>query len=112
MDIHIKGSGVLTELGSAMDLNDRASIAGMEQSIEQKVLELVNSSWTEVRRLGADVTGFAVRIHRSDRKRWKTIERDKSWDSIFRDIEIRPRVSIKIERTGLINKSFKSVQQK
>lgn len=112
MDIHIEGSGILTELGSIMDLNDRASISEMEASIEQHVLELVNNSWTEVRKLGADVTGFAVRIHRSDRKRWKQIEQNKSWDSVFRDIEIRPHVSIKIERTGLSNKSFKSVQQK
>ena len=112
MDISIKGSGVLTELGSEMDLNERASITEMEESIEQQVLELVNKSWTEVRKLGADVTGFAVRIHRSDRKRWKQIKRDKSWDRVFRDIEIRPHVSMKIERTGLSNKSFKSIQQK
>lgn len=112
MNIHIKGSGVLSELGSVMDLNERASITEMEGSIEQQILELVNNSWTAVRKLGADVTGFAVRIHRSDRKRWKQIEQDKSWDSVFREIEIRPHVSIKIERTGLSNKSFKSVQQK
>lgn len=74
------------------------------------------NSWAthggEVKRLGADVTGFAVRIHRSDRKRWKQIEKDKSWDRIFQNIEIKPHVSIQIERSGLSNKSFKSVQQK
>lgn len=111
MDIDIKGSGVLTELGSVMDLNDRKAISEMEASLERQVLDLVNSSWTEVKKLGADVTGFAVRVHRSDRKRWKQIEKDKSWDSVFQEIEIRPHVSFQIERTGLSNKSFKSVQQ-
>lgn len=111
MNIEVKGSGVLTELGSVMDLNDRKAIREMEASLEQRVLSLVNDSWTEVKRLGADVTGFAVRIHRSDRKRWKQIEEEKSWDRVFQEIEIRPQVSIKIERTGLSNKSFKSVQQ-
>lgn len=111
MDIDIKGSGVLTELGSVMDLNDRKAISEMEASLERQVLSLVNNSWTEVKKLGADVTGFAVRVHRSDRKRWKQIEKDKSWDSVFQEIEIRPHVSFQIERTGLSNKSFKSVQQ-
>ncbi|MFD1909372.1 Ger(x)C family spore germination C-terminal domain-containing protein [Paenibacillus rhizoplanae] len=77
MNIEVKGSGVLTELGSVMDLNDRKAIREMEASLEQRVLSLVNDSWTEVKRLGADVTGFAVRIHRSDRKRWKQIEEEK-----------------------------------
>lgn len=111
MDIDIKGSGVLTELGSVMDLNDRKAISEMEASLERQVLSLVNNSWTEVKKLGADVTGFAVRVHRSDRKRWKQIEKNKSWDSVFQEIEIRPHVSFQIERTGLSNKSFKSVQQ-
>ncbi|NQX47333.1 Ger(x)C family spore germination protein [Paenibacillus tritici] len=111
MNIEVQGSGVLTELGSVMDLNDRKAIREMEASLEQQVLSLVNDSWTEVKRLGADVTGFAVRIHRSDRKRWKQIEEERSWDRIFQEIEIRPQVSIEIERTGLSNKSFKSVQQ-
>ncbi|MBW4081482.1 Ger(x)C family spore germination protein [Paenibacillus sp. S150] len=112
IDIDIKGSGVLTELGSIMDLNERASITEMENAIEQQVLELVNNSWKEVRKLGADVTGFAVRIHRSDRNRWQQIQKDKSWDSVFQEIEIRPHVSMEIERTGLSNKSFDSVLEK
>ncbi|WP_405107821.1 Ger(x)C family spore germination protein [Paenibacillus sp. FSL K6-1217] len=112
MEVNVKGSGVLTELGSVMDLNDGKAIREMEASLEQRVLELMNNSWAEVKRLGADVTGFAVRIHRSDPKRWKQIEKEKRWDSVFREIEIRPQVSIEMERTGLSNKSFKSVQQK
>ncbi|WP_341346780.1 Ger(x)C family spore germination protein [Paenibacillus sp. FSL H3-0469] len=112
MEVNVKGSGVLTELGSIMDLNDRKAISEMEESLEQRVLELMNNAWTEVKRLKADVTGFAVRVHRSDPKRWKQIEQEKSWDSVFQEIELRPQVSIEMERTGLSNKSFKSVQQK
>lgn len=112
MEVHVKGSGVLTELGSVMDLNDRKAISEMEASLEQRVLELMNNAWSEVKRLKADVTGFAVRVHRSDPKRWKQIEQEKSWDSVFQEIELRPQVSIEMERTGLSNKSFKSVQQK
>ncbi|MFD2875490.1 Ger(x)C family spore germination C-terminal domain-containing protein [Paenibacillus rhizoplanae] len=52
MNIEVKGSGVLTELGSVMDLNDRKAIREMEASLEQRVLSLVNDSWTEVKRLG------------------------------------------------------------
>lgn len=111
MDVNVKGAGVLTELGSVIDLNDRKAIREMEGSLEQRVLELMKGAWAEVKRLDADVTGFAVRIHRSDPKRWKQIEHEKSWDRVFQELEIRPHVSLKIERTGLSNKSFKSVQQ-
>lgn len=112
MEVNIQGSGILTEIGNKMDVNNREAITEMEESIEQQVLELVNQSWMEVRRIGADVTRFAVSIHRSDRKRWKQIEKEKNWDTVFQNIEFRPHVSMKIERTGLSNKSFKSVQQK
>lgn len=111
MDVNIKGSGAISEIGSVMDLNDRASISQMEKSIENYVLELVENSWQAVKQLNTDVTGFAVKIHRSDRKRWKQIKKDKSWDTVFQEIEIRPHVSIKIERMGLSNKSFKSIDQ-
>ncbi|WP_410513802.1 Ger(x)C family spore germination protein [Paenibacillus sp. BR2-3] len=111
MDVNIKGTGVITELGSVMDLNDRAAISQMEESVEQNVLELVENSWRAVMKLNADVTGFAVEIHRSDRKRWKQIEKDKSWDTVFQKIEIRPHVTMEIDRVGLSSKSFKSVEQ-
>ncbi|SET97426.1 Ger(x)C family spore germination protein [Paenibacillus sp. NFR01] len=112
MDVSIHGHGVLNEVGSAMDMNSRETISTMEKSIEQVVLGYVNESWQAVHRLGADVTGFAVQIHRSDRKRWKQIQKDKSWDTVFKDIEIRPHVSIKIDRTGLSSKSYKAIQPK
>ncbi|ASA19406.1 hypothetical protein B9T62_00165 [Paenibacillus donghaensis] len=111
MDVSITGSGVITEIGSPMDLNNRASIAQMERTIGENILETVKQSWVSVKRLNADVTGFAMTIHRSDRKRWKQIEADKSWDEVFGNIEIRPRIHVSIERMGLSNKSFKTVQQ-
>lgn len=110
MDIDVKGTGVLTELGSEMDLNKRESIVKMEKSIEKSVVELIENTWRKVRELNADVTGFAVKIHRADKKRWKQIDKNKTWDTIFKEIEIRPHVSIQIERMGLSNKSFKSLE--
>ncbi|MBT2290995.1 Ger(x)C family spore germination protein [Paenibacillus albidus] len=111
MDIHIKGSGVIHEIGSKVDVNDQATLAEMETSIENNILEVVEQSWKSVKKLNADVTGFAVRIHRSDKKRWKSILQDKNWDMVFQNIEIRPHVHMDIERTGLSSKSFKSIQQ-
>ncbi|MDQ0194065.1 Ger(x)C family spore germination protein [Paenibacillus wynnii] len=110
MDVSVKGTGVLTELGSVMDLNKRAAISQMEQTVESNILGLMENSWQAVKKLNADVTRFAVKIHRSDRKHWKQIEKDKSWDTVFQKIEIRPHVEIKIVRVGLSNKSFKSIE--
>ncbi|WP_379135687.1 Ger(x)C family spore germination protein [Paenibacillus sp. sgz500958] len=110
MDVRIKGSGILTEVGSEMNLTNRESINNMEKSIEKNIQELVENSWKKVKEINADVTGFAVKIHRSDKERWKKIDKDKTWNTVFQEIEIRPHVHMTIERMGLSNKSFKSTQ--
>ncbi|MNV27647.1 hypothetical protein D3C71_1188030 [compost metagenome] len=102
----------MSELGSDLDLTKESSIAQMERSIEANILDIVKDSWTSIQKMNADVTGFAVNIHRRDPKRWKKIKKENSWDTVFRNIEIRPHVKIKIERIGLGTKSYKSLEEK
>ncbi|AIQ62772.1 hypothetical protein PSTEL_06325 [Paenibacillus stellifer] len=112
MDIDINGSGTLSEIGSNLDLTKQSSIAQMERSIEANILDVVKDSWVSIQKTGADVTGFALNIHRHDPKRWKKIKKENNWDTVFRNIEIRPHVKIKIERIGLGSKSYKSLEEK
>ncbi|MBY9081156.1 Ger(x)C family spore germination protein [Paenibacillus sp. HN-1] len=110
MDIDIHGGGILSEIGSKLDLTKESSIARMERSIEANIVDIVKDSWASIQKMNADATGFAISIHRHDPKRWKKIKKEDSWDSVFRNIEIRPHVKIKIERIGLGNKSYKSLE--
>lgn len=112
MDIGIQAGGTLTEIDSKVDLGRDSAIRQLESSIEQNILEIVNDSWKSVKKLNADVTGFAVTIHRNHPKQWKRIKEENQWDSVFQNIEIRPHVKVNIERVGLGSKSYKSLEPK
>lgn len=112
MDIDIKAGGILTEIGSEMDLEKASSMRQMEHAIENNIAETIDTSWHAVKKLNADVTGFAVSIHRNHPKRWKRIKQEDSWDTVFQNIEIRPHVKMKIERIGLIGSAYKSLEPK
>ncbi|SDE79771.1 spore germination protein KC [Fontibacillus panacisegetis] len=111
MDIDVKGNAMLLELKGKADLSKPAEVSKFERNIEQNILEYINRSWRTVKKLGADVTMFAPLIHRAFPKRWEHIEKEGNWDTVFQEIEIRPRVSISIDRFGLSSKSYKSVEQ-
>lgn len=111
MHVGIRGEGMLIETGGKADLSKASELARLEKSIEEEVLEYVNAGWRAVQELNADVTEFATLIHSKYPKRWKQIQADNSWDQVFKEIEIRPSVSIDINRFGLSSKSYKSVEQ-
>ncbi|MFD1775887.1 Ger(x)C family spore germination protein [Paenibacillus rhizophilus] len=112
MDIDIKAGAILTEIGSELDLEKASSMRQMERSIENNILEIIDNSWHAVKKLNADVTGFAVSIHRNHPKQWKRIKQEGSWDTVFQKVEIRPHVKVKIERIGLSGRSYKSLELK
>ncbi|MDT3428636.1 spore germination protein KC [Paenibacillus forsythiae] len=112
MDIDIEASGTLTELGSNLKLEEDSTVRKLENSIAHNILEIVQTSWGSVQKLNADVTGFAVAIHRHYPQRWKRIEREHSWDTVFQNIEIRPHAKVKITRIGLNSNSYNSLDKK
>lgn len=111
MHVSIKGEGMLSETGGKVDLSKPSQLSQLEKLIEEEVLEYVHSAWRAVQELNADVTEFATLIHSKYPKRWKQIQADNSWDQVFKEIEIRPSVTIDINRFGLSSKSYKSVEQ-
>lgn len=111
MQVSIRGEGMLMETGGKVDLSKPDQLSRLEESIEEEVLQYVNSAWHAVQELNADVTEFATLIHSKYPKRWRQIQADNSWDQVFKEIEVRPAVSMEINRFGLSNKSYKSVEQ-
>ncbi|WP_018752705.1 Ger(x)C family spore germination protein [Paenibacillus sanguinis] len=111
MHVHIKGEGMLLETGGKVNLSKDNELTQLENNIEGEVLEYIQSAWRAVQKLNADATEFASLIHSKYPKRWKQIQADDSWDQVFKEIEIRPSVTIDINRFGLSSKSYKSVEQ-
>lgn len=111
MEVSIKGKGMLMETGGKVDLSKNNELSRLEKIIEEEVLEYISTSWKAVQALNADVTEFASLIHSKYPKHWKQIQKDGNWDQVFSEIEIRPDVSMDIDRFGLSNKSYKSVQE-
>ncbi|WP_025690741.1 Ger(x)C family spore germination protein [Paenibacillus zanthoxyli] len=111
MDIGIKADGTLTEVGSNLKLENESAIRQLEHNIEQNIIEIVESSWRSVKKLNADVTGFAISIHRHHPKQWKRIKQEHNWDTVFQNIQIRPHVKVKIKRIGFNSNSYNSVNK-
>ncbi|GGA46393.1 Ger(x)C family spore germination protein [Paenibacillus physcomitrellae] len=111
MDVHIRGGGMLLQLSGDVDLNKPGEINRLEQNINKQVLSYIQDSWNALQKINADATGFATLVHRKYPRRWKQIKASGSWDKEFRAIEIRPHVSIKIERFGLGSKSYKNIEK-
>ncbi|ANS77281.1 hypothetical protein AWM70_15975 [Paenibacillus yonginensis] len=110
MDVNVRGGGTLLQLSGDVDLNKSGEIEQLEQNINKEVLAYIQESWSALQKLNADATGFATLVHRKYPRRWKQIKAAESWDKEFRAIELRPHVSMKIERFGLGSKSFKSIE--
>ncbi|QWU18239.1 Ger(x)C family spore germination protein [Paenibacillus sophorae] len=111
MDIDIKAGGTLNEIGSSLKLEKESTIRQLESSTERNILEIVEASWRSVKKLNADVTGFAVSIHRHHPKQWKRIKQEDNWDTVFQNIQIRPHVKVKIKRIGLNSNSYNSLEK-
>ncbi|WP_211748959.1 Ger(x)C family spore germination protein [Paenibacillus sp. Marseille-Q4541] len=111
IDVHVKGVGNINEIGSEIDLTTEGVLTKMEGTIENKLTAAMEHSWIKIRDMDADPTQFAVLIHRKDPARWNQFQETGSWDHVFKQIEIRPKVQIKIKNTGMQGRSFKSMQQ-
>lgn len=57
-----------------------------------------------------DLPGFAGKIHRKDPKAWRQLK--DHWEEELSKIELEVHVTVKIERPGLLKKSFKQLSQK
>ncbi len=110
MGIAVKGEGILIETNCSLELNKPEVIRDMEEQLNREIKDIITTSWAATKKLQTDVVGFAEVIHRKYPKQWKQMKND--WPTSFAQIEINPQVNITIKRTGLSNKSFRSLREK
>ncbi|OXM85279.1 Ger(x)C family spore germination protein [Paenibacillus rigui] len=110
MKVDIKASGILMESGCQLDLSKPDNVSLLENQLQQELNRIVLSGWKASKELGTDVLGFADVIHRNFPKEWKKL--NGHWDAAFARMEIEPQIKVSIDRTGLSNRSFKTLQNK
>lgn len=106
MKVEVNLSGVLLEAGTNQDLLKPESISKLEQDLEKEVTGIIDTGWKASKRIGVDLPGFADKIHRKYPKDWKKIK--ETWKEDFKKVELDVQVKAKIQRPGLLKKSFRA----
>ncbi|CAG7635221.1 Ger(x)C family spore germination protein [Paenibacillus allorhizosphaerae] len=109
MNVDIKAGGYLLESDCVLDLSEPETIDRLERQLQGEIAQILEKSWRAARRLNVDVFGFADAVHRKYPKEWKKIKDD--WEAVFPHIEMKPRVTVSMDRVGLSNKSFKTLKK-
>lgn len=107
--IRIKLKGFLTETTTGKDLSDPKIIHGMEEEIAKSVEQQVRTSWKMMQREKLDLAGLADRIHRKYPKEWPKLK--GKWEQELGRMELDVSAKATIRRTGLLQKSFGSIQR-
>ncbi|WP_369698848.1 Ger(x)C family spore germination protein [Paenibacillus pedocola] len=109
IEVRVKGEGELLETNCPIDFEKLNAEDEMEQQLEKEVEKMIIESWQAIKKLKTDIVDFADLVHR---KYPKDYERMKSeWQKEFVQIEVVPKVDVKIRRVGLTMKSYKQQEE-
>lgn len=108
MDVHVKSAGVLEETECTDDLQDPRVIKRMENNVRDVITGIMQAAREASKRQQLDVLGFAQHVHRKYPRYWK--EHEANWDREFAKLEMKLTVEVRLERLGVSNKSFKSLE--
>ena len=96
---------------AVLDITKAENLKIVEKLAEDKIGGMVNRTIKKAQKdLHSDVFGFGEVIHRAYPKLWATLK--ENWDREFTDLPVHVNVTVKIEKTGTISKSFFLKDQK
>jgi spore germination protein KC len=105
MRVETEASGnLLMEFMCQEDLSKPDSIRAIEKAAAEEIMKKIQMGWGASQKLRVDLPGFADKIHRKDPKAWKKLK--NNWSEELSRIELDIHVKVKLERHGLIKKSF------
>ncbi|RRJ65539.1 Ger(x)C family spore germination protein [Paenibacillus oralis] len=107
MKVHIQASGDLMEYMCGGDPFSPKTIQAIEREVGATIIDTVNTGWEAAQKMRVDLPGFAGKIHRNDPKAWRELK--DNWDEELSKIKLEVYVTVKIERPGLLKKSFKQL---
>ncbi|MFC4402215.1 Ger(x)C family spore germination protein [Gracilibacillus xinjiangensis] len=83
-----------------IDLTNTKERKEVEKKLEQKTVDLINSSVSAAKEYESDIFGFGAAIRRSDPQEWKKIK--NNWVALFQETDVKANVTIQIEQSGMI----------
>lgn len=109
MNIDVKAN--IETASAVLDITKAENLKIVEKLAEDKIGGMVNRTIKKAQKdLHSDVFGFGEVIHRAYPKLWATLK--ENWDREFTDLPVHVNVTVKIEKTGTISKSFFLKDQK
>lgn len=110
MDLNVKATGTLMEYNCEGDLMNPKEIEKIQKRIEDEIAAIMQKGWSAVSKHKADVIGFGTIIHNKYPKQW--LKTSGSWSEQFSNIEVKMKVKVNLNSTGLSGSGFKKAQEK
>jgi spore germination protein KC len=104
IQVVIKEESIISEVNTAINLDDPAVIQALERKMGRKIEKEVRSSIKEAQRKECDVFGFGDKVHLAYPKYWKKVE--KNWDEQFANTIVKVKVYAFNRRSGVRRNPF------
>ncbi|MFC4597770.1 Ger(x)C family spore germination protein [Cohnella hongkongensis] len=105
MLVEVKARGELMESECRLDLTKNEAVRQLRESFEQEIEQIMDDGWDAVKRVKADLPGFADKIYRQYPKDWKKMK--IAWEDELVKLKVEPKVRISVIRIGLAQKPLK-----
>lgn len=106
IEVKIKAKGYVDENSADLDLSDAAEVALLQQKLEQKFNETVNTALLKLQKnLKSDAVGFGTAVYRKYPKQWNDYYSSR-WDEEFTRLKVKVICNVEIPNVGLQGKRF------
>ncbi|WP_054028088.1 Ger(x)C family spore germination protein [Bacillus sp. FJAT-28004] len=110
MDVNVTATGTLMEYNCEGDLTNPKQIVKLQKRVEDEIVAIMQKGWGAVSKYKTDVIGFGSTIRNKYPKQWA--ETAASWSEEFPNIELKLKVKVNLNSTGMSGSGFKKAQEK
>lgn len=111
VNIEIRMELNVAEVHCALDLTKRKTIFELEELLNRRIEEYVESNIENVQKnFGIDIFGFGEFIHRSNPDTWKKLS--ENWDDSFSNMHVNVKSTSKIRGLGTVSNPYLEQKEK
>jgi spore germination protein KC len=104
--LHVKATCNVQEVLSRDDLSKEEVIKELERKAEERITFRMRTAVEQIiERFNADIMGFGQSIYRANPKAWAKLQEERG-DDYLKSLPIHYKTTVRINRIGLIDKSF------
>lgn len=109
VNIKINGKATILETNCKINLENPETIKTLEQNIKDELNRIIKESANLVQKeYNTDVLGYGKIIHKKNPKKWNQIK--DNWDEIFKNLNLKTEINIRIEDQGSLIQTIKEAQ--